>query len=43
MGIKEYTCDEWWELYISVESPNCTPEINNTLMLNNWNLNKKLK
>ena len=36
MGIKESTCVEHWELYVSDESLNCTLETNITLyMLNN--------
>ena len=44
MGIKEGTCDEHWELDVSDESLNSTPESNFTICMNlNKNLKKNLK
>ena len=41
--MKKHTCEEQQVVYVSVESLYCTPEINITLYLTNWNLNKNLK
>ena len=35
--------DEYQVLVLSVESPNCTPETNITLYVDQWNLNKNLE
>ena len=41
MEIKDYTCDEHWVLYVSVESLYSTPETN--ILYVNRNLNKNLE